>query len=91
MTAGMTYPPELMDAIAELMLEVDESRRARALLQQAIHLLGQGDLAGAKAAAERGRVLYVALEDQRGTLDAIQHQFDIAYRAGDMVAVRGQG
>lgn len=88
MTAGMTYPPDLMDAIVELLPEVDESRRARALLQQAFHLLGQGDLSGAKGAAERGRALYVALDHQRGILDAMQHQFDIAYRAGDMVAVR---
>jgi tetratricopeptide (TPR) repeat protein len=86
-TAGLYYPPEMIQAIEELLDEVDDSRRARASLQQARHRLGQGDLAGAREAVGRGRALYAQQDDFWGQLDAVQHQLDIAYHAGDMVAV----
>jgi DNA-binding SARP family transcriptional activator len=87
-TAGLYYPPDLLQAIDTLLPDVDESRRAQASLQQAFHRLGQGDLQGAKESAKQGRTLYAQLGDSRGELDAIQHQIDIAYRAGDMVTMR---
>jgi DNA-binding SARP family transcriptional activator len=87
-TAGLYYPPGLLEAIASLLPKVDDSRRARASLQRATHLLGQGDLAGAKDAAGRGRAFYARLGDRWGELDAMQHQIDVAYRAGDMVTMR---
>ena len=87
-TAGLYYPPDLINAIEALLPEVDESRQARASLQQATHLLGQGELDAAKEAAARGRALYARLEDQWGELDAVQNQIELAYRAGDMVSVR---
>jgi len=87
-TAGLYYPPDMMEAMDALTDQIDEARQARASLQQAIHLLGQGKLTGAKEAAERGRALYSKVGDLLGELDATQHQIDIAYRAGDMVLVR---
>ncbi|MBN1681414.1 MAG: AAA family ATPase [Anaerolineae bacterium] len=87
-TAGLYYPPGMIAAIEELLPDVDESRQARASLQQATHLLGQGDLSGANDAAERGRILFNRLGDVWGELDAAQHQIDIAYRSGDMVAMQ---
>lgn len=87
-TAGLYYPPDLIDAIEALLPDVDESRQARASLQQATHLLGQGELIAAKDAAARGRALYAGLDDQWGELDAVQSQIELAYRAGDMVSVR---
>ena len=86
-TAGLYYPPELMDMIAALAPDIDTARQARAALHQATHRLGQGDLAGARAAAEQGRALYASVPDRWGELDALQHQFEIAYRAGDMAAI----
>jgi DNA-binding SARP family transcriptional activator len=86
-TAGLYYPPDMIQAIEALLPAVDDSRRAKASLQQAIHALGQGDLAGARDAAGRGRGLYADLGDLWGELDAMQHQADIAYRAGDMVTM----
>ena len=87
-TAGLYYPPELMTAIEALLPEVDDSRRAQASLQQSTHLLGQGDLPGSKNAAARGRALYAQLNDQWGEVNAIEHQIDLAYRAGDLVTMR---
>ncbi|MBN1565680.1 MAG: hypothetical protein JXA10_17685, partial [Anaerolineae bacterium] len=87
-TAGLYYPPELMMAIGALLPKVDDSRQAQASLQQSTHLLGQGDLAGSKDAAARGRVLYAQLGDQRGEVNAIEHQIDLAYRAGDLITMR---
>ncbi len=87
-TAGLYYPADLLDAIEALLPEVDISRQAQASLLRATHLLGQGQLPAARKAAERGRALYAQIGDQRGELDAIQHQFDIAYRAGDLVTAR---
>jgi DNA-binding SARP family transcriptional activator/tetratricopeptide (TPR) repeat protein len=85
-TAGLYYPPDLLDAIHTLLPAVNDARRARASLQQATHLLGQGDLDGAKAAAGQARSFYSG--DRWGELDAVQHQIDVAYRAGDMVTMR---
>ncbi len=85
-TAGLYYPPDLLEAIHTLLPEVNDARRAQAALQQATHLLGQGDLAGAKDAAGRARAFYGG--DRWGELDAMQHQIDVAYRAGDMVTMR---
>jgi DNA-binding SARP family transcriptional activator len=85
-TAGLYYPPDLLEAIKPLLPAVDDARRARAALQQATHLLGQGDLDGAKDAAGRARAFYSG--DRWGELDAVQHQIDVAYRAGDMVTMR---
>lgn len=87
-TAGLYYPPDLIEAIEVLLPDVDDARRARASLQSATHLLGQGDLAGAKEAAARGRAFYVGLGDPWGELDAAQHQIDTAFRAGDLVVLR---
>lgn len=87
-TAGLYYPPDLLDAIERLLPDVGDSRRARAALQRATHQLGQGDLDGARKAATQGRTLYAGLSDRWGEMDAIQHQIDIAYRAGDMVTMR---
>jgi hypothetical protein len=87
-TAGLYYPPDLLEAIERLLPGVDDSRRARAALMQANQRLGQGDLAGARDAAERGRRLYADLHDIWGELDATQHEIDIAYCAGDMVTMR---
>ncbi len=87
-TAGLYYPPDLMAEIESLLPDIDESRRAQAALQKAIHLSGQGDLSGAREAADSSRALYVALGDRWGEFRAIQHQIDVAYRAGDMVAIR---
>jgi DNA-binding SARP family transcriptional activator len=87
-TAGLYYPPDLLGAVEALLPDVDDSRRARASLQRATHLLGQGDLAGAKEAAGHGRAFYAGLGDRWGELDAMQHQIDVAYRAGDMVTMR---
>ncbi|MBN2303770.1 MAG: AAA family ATPase [Anaerolineae bacterium] len=87
-TAGLYYPADLIETVETLLPDVDESRQARASLQQATHRLGQGDLAGAKEAAARGRALYARLDDVWGELDATQHQIDIAFRAGDMVLLR---
>ncbi|NDJ78240.1 MAG: AAA family ATPase [Chloroflexi bacterium] len=87
-TAGLYYPPDLVDALQALVPQVDDSRRARAALQQATHLLGQGALREAKHSAEEGRTLYAQLGDRWGELDAIQHQIDLAFRAGDMVTMR---
>ena len=87
-TAGLYYPADLLDAIEALLPEVDVSRQAQASLLRATHRLGQGDLPAAREAAARGRALYAQIGDRRGELDALQHQFDIAYRAGDMVAAR---
>lgn len=87
-TAGLHYPPDLLDALDALLPDVDDSRRARAALQQAIHALGVGDLAGARESAQRGRRLYARLEDRVGEMDALQHEIEIAYHAGDMVALR---
>ena len=87
-TAGLYYPTDLLDAIEALLPDVDISRQAQASLLRATHLLGQGDLPAAREAAAQGRALYAQIGDRRGELDAIQHQFDIAYRAGDMVTAR---
>ncbi len=87
-TAGLYYPPDLLDAIETLLPDVGPSRQAQASLLRATHLLGQGKLTAAREAAEEGRALYAQIGDRRGELDAIQHQFDIAYRAGDMVTAR---
>ncbi|MBN1201738.1 MAG: AAA family ATPase [Anaerolineae bacterium] len=87
-TAGLYYPPDMMAALEHLLPDVDDSRQARASLQRAIHLLGQGDLTDARMAAERGRALYVRLHDRWGELNAVQTQIDIAYRGGDMVTMR---
>jgi tetratricopeptide (TPR) repeat protein len=87
-TAGLYYPPDLIAAIEALLPEVDDSRRARASLQRATHLLGHGDLAAAREAAGRGRAYYAGLGDEWGELDAVQHQIDVAYRAGEMVTMR---
>ena len=59
-TAGLYYPPDLIEQIETLLPDVDDGRRARASLQRATHLLGQGDLAGAQASAGRGRAFYAA-------------------------------
>ncbi len=87
-TAGLYYPPDLIEAIENLLPAVDESRQARASLQQATHRLGQGDLEGAREAAGRGRALSARLDDRWGKFDAVQHQIDVAFRAGDMVLLR---
>ena len=87
-TAGLYYPPDLIAAIEGLLPEIDESRQAQAALQKAIHLSGQGDLSGARKAADSSRALYVALGNRWGEFRAIQHQIDVAYRAGDMVMIR---
>lgn len=87
-SAGMYYPPDVIAAIQALVPDLDESRRAQASLQQATHWLGHGELTNARDAAAHGRVLFAQLGDLRGELSAIQHQFDIAFRAGDMVAAR---
>jgi len=87
-TAGLYYPPELMDEVAALAPDLDVPRQARAALHQAMHRLGQGDMAGARAGAQQGRSLYAHVGDRWGELDAIQHQCEIAYRAGDMAAIR---
>ncbi len=87
-TGGLYYPLDMITAIETLMPDIDKSRQARASLQRATHLLGRGDLDGAKEAAQRGRELYARLDDLWGELDALQHQLDIAYRAGDMRTMR---
>lgn len=87
-TAGLYYPPDMIEAIEQLVPQLDETRKARASLQSARHLLGQGNLSGANEAAGRGRLLYAGLHDMWGEFDAIQHQIDIAYRAGDMVTAQ---
>lgn len=84
-TAGLYYPPGMIAEIETLLPEVNESRRAQASLQQAMHRLGQGDLTGAREAAEQGRALYAGQDDLWGELNAAQHQTEIAYRAGDLV------
>lgn len=87
-TAGLYYPPDLLDAIETLLPGVDDSRRAQAHLQRATHLLGQGDLVAAKDAAAQGRELYAQQHDRWGELNALEHQIGITYRAGDMVTMR---
>lgn len=87
-TAGLHYPPEMIAAIEALLPQVDTTRQAQASLQQATHRLGQGDLAGAQNAAERGRALYAKTGSLWGELDALQRQIDIAYRAGDIVTMQ---
>lgn len=87
-TGGLTYPADLLAEIDALAPVVDAVRQARASLQRATHLLGQGDLAQADAAAQRGRALYAELRDEQGERYAIEQQFEIAYWAGDMLAVR---
>ncbi|MBI5959506.1 MAG: AAA family ATPase [Chloroflexi bacterium] len=87
-TAGLYYPPDLLDEISILLPQLDHSRQARASLQQAVHSLGKGDLAAARETAGRGRTFYARVQDRGGELDAVQHQIDIAYRAGEMVTVR---
>lgn len=88
-TAGLHYPPDLIAALDDLAPHVDEARQARAALMQATHRLGQGDLSGARAAAEQGHALYASLDDAWGQADAVQHAIEIAYRAGDIVAMIG--
>jgi DNA-binding SARP family transcriptional activator len=87
-TAGLYYPPDLIQAIDTLLPDVDDSRRARAALQRATHLLGQGNLTAAQESAGRGRALYAKLGDQWGELDAVQHQINVAYQAGDLITMR---
>ncbi len=87
-TAGLYYPPELMDEVAALVPDLDVPRQARAALHQAMHRLGQGDLTGARSGAQQGRALFAQAGDRWGELDALQHQCEIAYRAGDMAAIR---
>ena len=86
-TGGLYYPPDLVAAIDALVPMLDETRQARAALQQATHRLGQGDLAGAQEAAAQGRKLYTALGDDWGQMDALQHAIEIAYRSGDIVVM----
>lgn len=87
-TAGLFYPPDLLGAIEDLTPHLDKPRQARAALQQATHALGQGQLSRARDLAQHGRRLFAAQRDQRGELDAMQQQFEIAYRAGDMGQLR---
>jgi tetratricopeptide (TPR) repeat protein len=82
------YPPDLIAEIEMLLPNVDETRRARASLQQTTQLLGQGDLPGAKQAAERGRLLYAQQNNIWGELEAAHYQIEVAYRAGDLVTMR---
>ena len=89
-TGGLYYPRDLLDAITDLLPHVDEARRAQASLQQATHLLGQGNLNDARDAATKGRTLYANLDDHWGEIDATLHQIDIAFGAGDMVTLRAQ-
>ncbi len=88
-TAGLYYPPDLIEAIETLLPEVDGSRQARGVLQQAMHALGKGDLAAARQTAAQGRTIYARHQDRWGELDALQRQIDIAYRAGEVVTMRG--
>lgn len=87
-TAGLYYPPDMIGAIETLLPEVDDSRRARGVLQQAVHALGKGDLAAARQTAAQGRAIFARHQDRWGELNAIQRQIDIAYRAGEVVAMR---
>jgi tetratricopeptide (TPR) repeat protein len=87
-TAGLYYPPDMIEAIEALLPEVDGSRQARGALQQAMHALGKGDLAAARQTAAQGRAIYAQYQDRWGELDALQRQIDIAYRAGEVVTMR---